>query len=77
MIYFTVGEMGVGATGVGEMGQIIGNMGIGEMGVNHDIFDWNQPLGNAGFNDEDLLYIKGLHKNFIFGAWYMYLHIVL
>ena len=26
--------MGVGKTGVGEMGQIIGEMGIGEMGVN-------------------------------------------
>ena len=26
--------MGVGETGVGEMGQIIGEMGVGEMGVN-------------------------------------------
>ena len=30
-----VGEMGLGKTGVGEMGQIIGEMGVGEMGKSH------------------------------------------
>ena len=34
VICFRVGEMGVGDKGVGEMGQIIGEMRVSEMGVN-------------------------------------------
>ena len=30
---YVIGKMGVGETGVGKMGQIIGKMGAGKMGV--------------------------------------------